>query len=276
MLEFCSIYSAKAYDEASFGGAIYAEGNITLDLSRILNSTAGHGAAFRAEYNVVLSRSLIQGNQAVNDTGSALSGYKISVASTTIANNRGNLRVVTARDLEVFNSTISGNSASYNGVYYPDGGYEPAVGGLDSTLVSNSTIVNNTFHNVSDGACDAFALGGPKVHLESSIVANTSCDGVQVSDIRISDTSTPQVVTGANNLVTRAHPTVTLPADTLSADPRLEPLADNGGFFQTHALAAGSPALDAGNNAAGLAWDQRGYEFPRVKNGRADIGAFER
>jgi hypothetical protein len=41
-------------------------------------------------------------------------------------------------------------------------------------------------------------------------------------------------------------------------------------------LPAASPAVDAGNNAAGLAFDQRGVGFPRVKNGRADIGAFER
>ena len=53
----------------------------------------------------------------------------------------------------------------------------------------------------------------------------------------------------------------------------LEPLADNGGPAQTHALPAGSPALDAGDSATTRLFDQRG--FPRVVNGRADIGALE-
>lgn len=56
----------------------------------------------------------------------------------------------------------------------------------------------------------------------------------------------------------------------------LEPLADNRGFTMTHVLAAGSPAIDAGNNEAGLDTDQRGKGFPRVSGAQADIGAYER
>lgn len=44
---------------------------------------------------------------------------------------------------------------------------------------------------------------------------------------------------------------------------------------QTHALGAGSPAIDAGNNAAGLDYDQRGPGYQRVVGAQADIGAFE-
>ncbi len=63
-------------------------------------------------------------------------------------------------------------------------------------------------------------------------------------------------------------------------DPRLGPLADNGGPTQTHALLSGSPALDAGDPAAGTTltfpkWDQRGQGFSRIVDGRLDIGAFE-
>jgi hypothetical protein len=72
--------------------------------------------------------------------------------------------------------------------------------------------------------------------------------------------------------------------DVLPLDPKLGPLADNGGFTGTHALLAGSPALNAGaldadgaNDTPGDAddvplFDQRG--MPRV--GNPDIGAFER
>jgi hypothetical protein len=55
---------------------------------------------------------------------------------------------------------------------------------------------------------------------------------------------------------------------------QLGPLTDNGGPTWTHALLAGSPAIDAGANPDGLAGDQRGFG-PRTVNGVADIGAFE-
>jgi hypothetical protein len=58
-------------------------------------------------------------------------------------------------------------------------------------------------------------------------------------------------------------------------DPLLGPLQDNGGPTLTHALLAGSPAIDAGNNAYATDFDQRGPGFPRIVNGIIDIGAFE-
>ena len=58
-------------------------------------------------------------------------------------------------------------------------------------------------------------------------------------------------------------------------DPLLGPLADNGGPTFTHALLAGSPAIDAGSNPAALANDQRGPGFSRVSGAQADVGAFE-
>jgi hypothetical protein len=59
-------------------------------------------------------------------------------------------------------------------------------------------------------------------------------------------------------------------------DPGLATLQDNGGPTLTHALAAGSPALNAGDPAfaAPPATDQRGA--PRIQGGRIDIGAYER
>ncbi len=64
--------------------------------------------------------------------------------------------------------------------------------------------------------------------------------------------------------------------------PWLGPLQDNGGPTLTHALLAGSPAIDAGTNS-GLAFDQRGQprtiDNPAVLNGAGsdgtDIGALE-
>lgn len=68
-------------------------------------------------------------------------------------------------------------------------------------------------------------------------------------------------------------------------DPKLGPLAYNGGPTQTHALLTSSPALDAGNNAfsdtAGLTTDQRAVARKLDSASDADttqtvdIGSFE-
>jgi hypothetical protein len=62
----------------------------------------------------------------------------------------------------------------------------------------------------------------------------------------------------------------------------LEALANNGGPTRTHALKAGSPALNAGDATFDpaaftppLVHDQRGESFTRVAGGRIDLGAFE-
>jgi hypothetical protein len=65
-------------------------------------------------------------------------------------------------------------------------------------------------------------------------------------------------------------------------DPLLGPLTFNGGPTMTHALLAGSPAINSGDPAAmgGVGnvplLDQRGAPFARVAGGRIDIGAIER
>jgi hypothetical protein len=61
---------------------------------------------------------------------------------------------------------------------------------------------------------------------------------------------------------------------TLSACPKLDALADNGGPTLTHALNAGSPAIDVGSASMSLTSDQR--LAPRVSGAQADIGSVER
>jgi hypothetical protein len=75
---------------------------------------------------------------------------------------------------------------------------------------------------------------------------------------------------------------LTAPGDLTNTDPRLGPLQDNGGPTETMALLAGSPAIDAGDNALAvdangqpLTTDQRGVPFARIQGGTVDIGAFE-
>jgi hypothetical protein len=71
-------------------------------------------------------------------------------------------------------------------------------------------------------------------------------------------------------------------SSTFPLNPLLGPLQTNGGFTPTHALLAGSPALDQGISC-GLATDQRGHprvhdygSIPNAAGGDgSDIGAFE-
>ena len=81
-------------------------------------------------------------------------------------------------------------------------------------------------------------------------------------------------VVGAHNLI--EYPLVTVPADTVSLDPQLAPLADNGGYSATHLPLANSPVLGQGSNLLDRMYDQRGPGFPRVKGGAPDIGSIER
>jgi hypothetical protein len=69
---------------------------------------------------------------------------------------------------------------------------------------------------------------------------------------------------------------VTLPDDTLDADPLPGALADNGGPTATMALDPESPAIDAGKDNADLAFDQRVEGFARISGAGPDIGASSR
>jgi hypothetical protein len=61
-------------------------------------------------------------------------------------------------------------------------------------------------------------------------------------------------------------------SDLIGVNPLLGPLGDNGGPTRTHALGAGSPAIDAAGDAC-PATDQRGVARPL--GARCDIGSYE-
>ena len=75
---------------------------------------------------------------------------------------------------------------------------------------------------------------------------------------------------GSNNLSSDNSP-ASFPADRRNVNPLLVPLADNGGPTLTMALAANSPAIDAGDSSGIMVVDQRGS----LRSGVVDVGAFE-
>jgi putative cofactor-binding repeat protein len=261
----------------AYGGGIYAAGNLVIVGSHITgnhataNASYGGGASSgsyaQSATSATVQHSLFDDNRAGNGGGLYIKGTAL-VASSTIAGNfadaaGGGISISSTSStnpllVRVQNSTISGNEANICGGACLFG----------SAQVSNSTIANNTGHFVFYGA-GLFVVGGA-FDLQSALIAGNVV-GSAPDDIEGGATS----LLGANNLILAAT-SLTVPADTImNQDPLLLPLSDNGGPTPTHALDASSPAIDAGNNAGGLASDQRGSGFPRTLGTATDIGAFE-
>jgi hypothetical protein len=207
----------------------------------------------------------------------------VSITGSTISDNFGtdaclgvnintqayrSIPLTDGRVVRIENTTISGNHASRS--YYS--GYLTGAAGCINrpATITNSTVA---FNSSDGGGVSGLVITSASVVLESSIFANNSRTDLAVP--------ASAVIRGHNNLlmsgatVYGAGAKAVLPTDTLTTDPLLQPLADNGGPTMTHALGAGSPAIDAGNNNSSLRNDQRGVAYARVFGARADIGAFE-
>lgn len=195
----------------------------------------------------------------------------------------------------VRDSQISGNQAARGGGIgrYGVDGHEN-----NQLSIENSTLSGNQATRADDAGGGALIVGTGNLSLMASTLAGNSGGGLVIdgeagagqvlsaANTLIADNdggdviaTGPVTVAGGYNLVRSWDPaTVTLPADTLTVDPRLQPLAVNGGWYTlSHALPADSPARDAGLSTllpAGLIHDQRGWPFLRA-DGEVDIGAFE-
>ena len=168
-------------------------------------------------------------------------------------------------------STISRNSVTAYNPGFSEGGGAFTVA---SAEFDNSTIAFNSASGYGGGI--ELSTGGattPTFTLQSSIVSNNNADALPTTDDM--DSYYAVTVAGSNDLVVANYSTVTLPGDTLTSDPKLLPLAKNGGPTRTHALDPTSPAVDAGSNPNDDDWDQRGPNFPRMVGAAPDIGAYE-
>jgi hypothetical protein len=230
------------------GGATSSPNTLCLAGGAVNGYGPGSGSGtFSASY------STISGNHSDFIGGGLLSKYATTLTQSTISGNSamagGGLtqKYVTANSrATIYNSTIAANTATYYGAGIYDFPTAPSGGGS--------------------------AAPAP-ITLVSSIVAKNSTSGIP-DDIYLRDSYT-LTIAGSNDLVMAATSSITLPGGTLSADPKLGPLADNGGPTRTRGLLAGSPALGAGINPNDYTYDQRGPGFPRTVGGLTDIGAFQ-
>jgi CSLREA domain-containing protein len=148
-------------------------------------------------------------------------------------------------------STTIMDSTFYNNRVTGTGG----TGGAVSQAANPLTITNSTFSNNS-----ATGNGG-------GIYVGTSVSGGDCAH------NSGSIGTNTNNLVEDGSCSA-----TLSGDPSLDSLKDNGGTTQTFALLTGSSAIDAGDNTTCSAspvngLDQRGVTRPQGT--QCDIGSYE-
>lgn len=170
-----------------------------------------------------------------------------------------------SRTLSIVNSTISGNTAAIPpGSGFTDGAFG---GGLflsrPSSLI-NVTIADNTAQGSGAIHLDTSGLGGPGGNQGSATIANS-----------IIQAGSGGTCGGALANITATGPNLGSAecAGSLIADALLGPLAAaQGGPTAVHMPQAGSPAINAGSNAACPATDQRGFPRPI---GNCDLGAVE-
>jgi predicted outer membrane repeat protein len=209
------------------------------------NSTAFGGGAILNKGEATLDRCAVIYSQA--EAGGAIANYgdqdtaKLTLINCTLSGNYASAYAGGAIDnrgfLHAAFLTLTNCTLSDNEALFQGGGIFN-----DGTTTSNVELVNT----ILDGNR---AEDGPEGYgVFSSLGGNL-----------IGDTSDMSVSLGMGDL--------------LGVSAMLDPLGSWGGPSPTHRIPAGSPAINAGNNAAAPGTDQRG--FIRIFDQVVDIGAYE-
>jgi CSLREA domain-containing protein len=262
---------------ASGGGMAIEGGTVTLNNSSVSGNNGGAGGGIYNQYGILtLTDSTVS-----NNTGSAGGGIyntydtaSLTLTNCTISNNISGSFAGGIFNNNIFtmtNTTVSSNTAEEFG-----GGIRNNGGTLRST---NSTVSQNksntsTGGGISNGIFPAY-LGNTIIADNTSALGGPDLNGPFISE----DYNLIGNTLGATFTGTITH-------NIVNQSANLGLLANNGGPTFTHALMAGSPALDAGSNTlsdgVGLTTDQRGAGFIRKADSAdanttqtVDIGAFE-
>ena len=260
------------------GGGIDNLGVMTLTNCTISNDSALTGGGIDNTGTMTLSDCTV--SQVAGTYGGGVTNYiggtaviiGCTIADNTAANQGGGIS--TYGPLKLINSTIAGNTADSAGGIYVDAE-------TGSTTLTNCTVTGNRETKDGGGGIHAF---GPTTLYNTIVCGNSggAAPSTTPNDIAGSvDTSTSY-----NNLVGTGGSGGLANGSNGNLvgilNPGLGTLSDNGGPTETIPLLAGSPAIDAGDNAKALdasgqplTTDQRGPGFPRIQGARVDIGAFE-
>ena len=207
-------------------------------------------------------------------SGGTLHLENVTISGCSVFQGDGGALLVTAGTADVVNSTISGNTADHHGAGIVNDG-------SGTIHVTNCTITGNAsgFSNLTGGIRNAGAV----VTLRNTIVAGNG--GTDLPNLDGTFTSLGYNIIGELGTMV-GNPTI-VPStgdqiDVNAALLNLGPLQNNGGPTPTHALGAGSIALDQGHSS-GSTTDQRGLTRPcdgaSIANAPGgdggDVGAYE-
>jgi beta-glucanase (GH16 family) len=227
------------------GGGIYNGNGAVFNLidSSVTNNRArwsGGGLYSFFNTTTTIVRSTVSGNVS-NDVGG---GFR----------SLGNVRIT--------NSTFSGNtSTGWHGgaIFHTDGAME----------IDSSTIANNVG---PDYAPSAIFVGSFNPAVPSLELTNTIVTGNHWYACEQHAAGTVHLTSGGHNVVQDGSCSPAA-SDQVVGDAGIGALASNGGPTLTHALLPGSPALDAGDDTACPATDQRGIARPQGPH--CDVGSYE-
>lgn len=255
--------------DADAGGGIRSWG-ATLRLREVAvrgNAAASEGGGVNG-FTVNVDRSLFAGNTTESSSG-AISASDASITNSLFLGNHADLSggVTTlffGTSIEFRDTTLTANSATRSA----------GAIGIDTGTVSlrGVTVVGNR----TDG--DAGAPGGNGGGIQNNAGTFTIRNTIIAGNTDGAATAAPDCAgdvtsMGASLVRDQTGCTLTAGPGDLSdgTDPRLRPLANNGGPTKTMALRPGSPARNAGDGCEPK--DQRGV--PRSLGGACDIGAYE-
>jgi len=245
------ISSTFSENSASYGGGIRNDAAMTVTLSAFDANLADFGGGIHTvgeDSRLVVDRSAFSANTAVHYGAGIYNGSALIVANSTFSDNSGDAGggIYNADAARVDNSTFYNNGADDFG-----GGIINYTGTL--------TLTNATFSGNWAGSGGGGLANDAELHFRNTIIAYSASGGDCLD--------TGAIHENVNNLVEDGSCSA-----TLSGDPRLAGLDDNGGPTWTIALWQDSPAIDAGDNSTCLPADQRAQSRD---DWYCDLGAFE-
>jgi hypothetical protein len=293
----CQITTCGA-DEIGSGGGIVSGGQLVL-IACVVTDNFGnyYGGGIEAGGTLIMANTTVAKNSALQGGGMDIRGTVWCVNCSISGNYSyeeeefcGGGGIRSAANLTMLNCTVSSNRC-YIGIQYEGGG---GIENLNQLTMSNCTVSGNTsvadFSSLtSHGAGILNGTNAVTYLTDCTVVSNSAATAMGVENVAGTVYAEDSIIANNNgsdfsgtlvsqgyNLIGNTNACVLtgdLTGNIYGVDPLLGPLQNNGGPTFTHALLAGSPAIDAGPVNAFPFFDQRGA--PRPFGPADDIGAFE-
>ena len=226
------------------------------------------GAWHQYAGNVTITNSIFTGNSATNEVGALQQDTgDLVITGTSFDHNSALGYGAAIYDHQPEGTTTINNSTFYRNIAPWDegGGYYHDGGG--NAIINNVTFDQNV--SSTDGG-NAFTVYTAPTVVTNSIFVGSPFGSCQNYDGGIDQlNSTHNIDDGSGCFDPDTNTILVNPSAVFSAAG----LSDNGGPTGTVALAAGSPAIDAGNDSTCETTDQRGTARPQ--GAHCDIGSFE-